>query len=71
MPSIVVAVLVVEGQRVERGEPLVVVSAMKTESQLASPVAGRVRAVRASVGAKVRPGEILVEVEPAEATDGG
>jgi biotin carboxyl carrier protein len=71
MPSIVVAVLVSEGQRVERGEPLVVVSAMKTESQLASPVAGYVRAVRASVGAKVRPGEILVEVETAEATDGG
>ncbi len=71
MPSVVVAVLVAEGQRVERGEPLVVVSAMKTESQLVSPVAGRVRAVRAAVGAKVRPGEILVEVEPEEATDGG
>lgn len=64
MPAQVVAVLVAEGQAVARGEPLVVVSAMKTESQLVSPFAGRVRSVAARVGARVRPGEVLVQVEP-------
>jgi acetyl-CoA carboxylase biotin carboxylase subunit len=64
MPAVVVAVLVEEGREVERGETLVVVSAMKTESQLVSPVAGRVRSVNTRVGASVRPGEILVQVEP-------
>jgi biotin carboxyl carrier protein len=64
MPSVVVAVLVEVGRRVARGDPLVVVSAMKTETQLAAPIAGRVKAVNAAVGAKVRPGDVLVEVEP-------
>jgi acetyl-CoA carboxylase biotin carboxylase subunit len=64
MPAVVVAVLVEEGREVERGEPLVVVSAMKTESQLVSPAAGRVRSVNTRVGASVRPGEILVQIEP-------
>ncbi|HET6922561.1 MAG TPA: biotin carboxylase N-terminal domain-containing protein [Anaeromyxobacteraceae bacterium] len=64
MPALVVAVLVEEGRAVARGEPLVVVSAMKTESQLVSPVAGRVRSVNTRVGARVRPGDILVQVEP-------
>ncbi|HEY6104737.1 MAG TPA: biotin carboxylase N-terminal domain-containing protein, partial [Anaeromyxobacteraceae bacterium] len=64
MPAVVIAVLVEEGRTVARGEPLVVVSAMKTESQLVSPLAGRVRSVNTRVGARVRPGEILVQVEP-------
>lgn len=64
MPAVVVAVLVAEGREVSRGDPLVVVSAMKTESQLVAPLAGRVKRVGARVGARVRPGEILVEVEP-------
>lgn len=64
MPAVVVAVLAEAGRRVAQGEPLVVVSAMKTESQLVSPFAGRVRSVNTRVGAKVRPGEILVQVEP-------
>jgi acetyl-CoA carboxylase biotin carboxylase subunit len=64
MPAVVVAVLVEAGRKVARGDPLVVVSAMKTETQLASPIAGTVKVVRAAVGAKVRPGDVLVEVEP-------
>ena len=71
MPALVVAVLVEAGQVVARGDPLVVVSAMKTESQLDAPVAGRVKSVTARVGAKVRPGEILAEVEPEGGRHGG
>lgn len=67
MPAVVLAVLVEEGQAVERGQPLVVVSAMKTESELTAPFAGTVRSVGARVGAKVRPGDVLVQVE----ADGG
>jgi biotin carboxyl carrier protein len=62
-PAIVVAVLVEPGQAVAQGQALLVVSAMKMESQLASPFAGRVKSVNTQVGAKVRPGEILVEIE--------
>jgi biotin carboxyl carrier protein len=63
MPAVVAAVLVEPGRRVARGDPLVVVSAMKTETRLDAPVAGRVAAVNAKVGAKVRPGDVLVEIQ--------
>jgi 3-methylcrotonyl-CoA carboxylase alpha subunit len=69
MPAVVVAVLVEPGRLVARGDPLVVVSAMKTETRLDAPLAGRVAAVNARVGARVRPGEVLVEIEP-EGSDG-
>jgi biotin carboxyl carrier protein len=61
----VVALLVVVGEEVRKGQALVVISAMKMESRLVAPHAGRVRAIRASVGASVKPGDVLVEIEPA------
>ena len=64
-PSVVVAVLVQVGDEVRKGQELVVVSAMKMESRLTAPRAGRVRAVRAAVGASVKPGDELVELEAA------
>jgi biotin carboxyl carrier protein len=64
-PSVVVALLVVVGEEVRKGQALVVISAMKMESRLVAPHAGRVRAIRASVGASVKPGDVLVEIEPA------
>ncbi len=62
MPAVVVRVSVNVGDTVERGQALVVVSAMKTELTLRAPRAGVVTAVRAAVGQNVRPGEKLVEV---------
>ncbi|MBI5487912.1 MAG: biotin/lipoyl-binding protein [Deltaproteobacteria bacterium] len=64
-PSMVVAVLVQVGDEVRRGQELIVVSAMKMESRLTAPRAGRVKAIRAAVGASVKPGDELVELEPA------
>lgn len=63
MPAVVVKVLVQPGDKVERGDRLVVVSAMKTETSLKAPRAGTVVAVRVVVGQNVRPGEELVLVE--------
>jgi len=70
MPAVVVAVHVEEGQAVARGDPLVTLSAMKLESLLVAPIAGRVAAVRTRVGASVRPGDVLVSVDPG-GSDGG
>jgi acetyl-CoA carboxylase biotin carboxylase subunit len=70
MPAAVVAVLVEVGQAVEKGQPAVVVSAMKMEIQLPAPCAGRVRAVAVAAGARVRPGDVLVEIEPGGAHAG-
>ena len=64
MPSVVVKVLVEEGQTVARGDHLVVVSAMKMETTLTAPFEGRVARINVAAGDKVRPGDILVDLEP-------
>ena len=63
-PAVVVALLVEVGQAVSKGQPVAVVSAMKMQSQLTAPCAGRVKAVNVRIGAKVRADEALVEIEP-------
>jgi 3-methylcrotonyl-CoA carboxylase alpha subunit len=64
MPAVVVRILVTEGDRVTKGQGLIVVSAMKMESTLAAPYDGTVTRINAAVEAKVMPGDILVEIEP-------
>jgi len=66
MPAVVIEVLVEVGQRVAKGDPAVVVSAMKMESTLLAPIDGTVAEVNASQGDKVSPGDVLVRVKPDE-----
>jgi biotin carboxyl carrier protein len=67
IPSVVVRILVAEGDRVEKGKGVVVVSAMKMETTLQAPFAGTVLKVNVAEGDKVMPGEILVNIEKEEA----
>jgi biotin carboxyl carrier protein len=62
MPGRVSAVKVAVGQRVAKGEELLVVEAMKMENALRAPKAGVVCALHASVGEMVAPGRTLVEI---------
>jgi biotin carboxyl carrier protein len=62
MPAAVVRVLVTPGDRVEKGQPLVVVSAMKMETTLVAPRDGVVLNVNAAEGDKVSPGQNLVDI---------
>ncbi|CAA9410640.1 MAG: Methylcrotonyl-CoA carboxylase biotin-containing subunit [uncultured Rubellimicrobium sp.] len=64
MPGIVRAVLVETGQKVARGDRLVVIEAMKMEHALAAPRDGRVAEVLAEEGAQVEAGLPLVRLEP-------
>jgi biotin carboxyl carrier protein len=63
MPASVVAVTAETGQRVRRGEPLVLLEAMKMELPLRAPHDGLVLAVNCVVGDLVQPGVALVELE--------
>lgn len=65
-PATVVRVLVEAGDEVDKGRPLIVVSAMKMETTLAAPYSGRVKSINAEAGAKVNPGEILIDIEGGE-----
>jgi 3-methylcrotonyl-CoA carboxylase alpha subunit len=63
MPSVVLRIMVKEGERVKRGQGLVVVSAMKMQTTLVAHSDGTVKKINTSIDAKVAPGDILVEIE--------
>jgi biotin carboxyl carrier protein len=63
MPAAVLQVLVKAGDRVARGDTLILLEAMKMELPLRAPHEGRVKAVRCSVGDLVTPDTTLVELE--------
>jgi methylmalonyl-CoA carboxyltransferase small subunit len=58
----VARVLVEDGQAIEAGDVLVVLEAMKMETEITAPEAGTVGAVLVSVGEAVAGGQALVEV---------
>jgi biotin carboxyl carrier protein len=63
MPGKVVRLLVGEGDRVEAGQGLVVVEAMKMQNEIRSPKRGKVEKLLAREGQPVNAGEVLVWVE--------
>jgi 3-methylcrotonyl-CoA carboxylase alpha subunit len=70
MPGRVVSVHVAQGQAVRRGEPLVVLEAMKMEHTISAPTAGTVLAIECAVGDQVSEGVELVDFEAAGAERG-
>lgn len=62
MPGMVVNVLVKEGQRVDSGEPLVILESMKMQMQLRSPFTGQVSKVAVNNRSQVEKGTLLVQV---------
>ena len=64
MPGTVIAVRVAPGDRVSRGQPLVIVEAMKMELEVKATSNGVVSAVRCAPGDQVDRGQILVDVDP-------
>lgn len=63
MPGLVFDILVQPGQEVHRGDPLLILEAMKMENVLKSPGDGVVKRVCVEKGAAVDKGALLVEFE--------
>jgi pyruvate carboxylase subunit B len=63
MPGLVVRVLVQPGERVQPGQGVVVIEAMKMENELRTSTAGVVRSVPVKPGSAVEKGTVLVEFE--------
>jgi len=66
MPSAVIRILAAEGDLVNKGQSLIVLSAMKMETTLTASYRGVVKKIHTAVGAQVMPGEILLEIQPVE-----
>ena len=70
MPSVVERIMVAVGDRVKKGDSVVVVAAMKMETTLSAPFDGQVTKINVSVGDKVMPGLILVNIEKSQEEPG-
>lgn len=64
MPGTIVDVLVKTGQKVNAGDGVLVIEAMKMENEIQAPVAGTVVAIHVAKGEAVTPDQVLVEIQP-------
>lgn len=63
MPGKVLEVKVEVGSKVEKGQPLCVLSAMKMETVVNSPLAGTVKAVHVTTDASLEGDDLILEIE--------
>ncbi|HLJ28657.1 MAG TPA: biotin/lipoyl-containing protein [Candidatus Angelobacter sp.] len=63
MPGKVVRILAPAGTRVEGGQAVLVIEAMKMQNEMKSPKKGTVKRIHANVGAPVEAGQVLAEIE--------
>jgi pyruvate carboxylase len=63
MPGSIVGIKVKDGQEVKKGQPLLVLSAMKMETVVAAPSDGKVKRIVAKQGDSMTAGDLLVEME--------
>jgi pyruvate carboxylase subunit B len=62
MPGNIVDVLVKEGDEVQAGDPVLIIEAMKMETEVKATTAGKITGVFIAKGDRVVPGEVLVEI---------
>lgn len=64
MPGKILGLAVKPGDRIELGQVVMVLEAMKMENELSSTVEGTVRSIAVNPGDSVNAGDLLLEVEP-------
>jgi len=63
MPGVIVGLKVKEGDKIQEGDPLATLSAMKMETVIPATASGVVKHVAVNVGDKVEGDDLLVEIE--------
>lgn len=63
MPGLVLNIMVEPGQAVQKGDPLLILEAMKMENVIKAAGDGQVKAVKVQQGAAVDKGQLLLEME--------
>lgn len=64
MPGTVIDIRVKVGDHVKKGDPIVVLSAMKMETVVKSPLDGVVKKMAVQTNQKLEGDDLLVEIEP-------
>ncbi len=60
MPGLILAILVADGQEVKKGDPVMILEAMKMENIIKSPADGVVKTVKVNKGQSVEKNQVLV-----------
>jgi len=63
MPAKVVEIKVKEGDKVNEGDVVAIVEAMKMQNELHAPISGTVKAIYVKVGDNVNPDEAIMTIE--------
>jgi pyruvate carboxylase len=63
MPGTVIKVLVEKGEKVEKGDHLMITEAMKMETTVQAPYSGVVRDIFVQAGNAIQPGDLLIELK--------
>jgi biotin carboxyl carrier protein len=61
MPGLILSIMVEEGQEVKKGDPLLILEAMKMENIIKSPGDGKISALKAKKGDSVEKNQLLIE----------
>jgi len=63
LPGTIVELFVKEGQKVEEGEVLLILEAMKMKNKIAAPKAGKVKKINVELGQSVSKNYLMIELE--------
>ncbi len=64
MPGNIVDVLIVTGQKVKAGDPVLVIEAMKMENEIQASISGTIINLFVAKGDAVTPDQVLLEIQP-------
>jgi len=62
MPGLILKILVEVGQEVKKGDPILVLEAMKMENVFKAPADATIKAIKTEIGKAVEKGEVLIEL---------
>ncbi len=62
MPGLVLKILVTEGQEIKKGDPVLILEAMKMENVFKAPADATVKSIKTSERKAVEKGEVLIEL---------
>jgi len=63
IPGTVTKILVKDGEKVKAGQSLIIIEAMKMESNIAAPISGKIAGIIVSENQQIKNGELLMKIE--------
>lgn len=63
IPGTIIKVFVKEGQKVKRGDNLLILEAMKMQNRIKSPCPGFIKTIKVKTGEKIARGILMMELE--------